>query len=107
MPCDKFALADQDKVIMNGVKKLDILKLPSGQYFLDKNLITTPEVLTMLKSYTKEDLKKKDLKYPIYSIVGYNDKRTFWLGANIDDPSKLLTVIKEIEDSLKNNNLKI
>jgi hypothetical protein len=100
MPCDKFVLAEKDKAIMNGVKKLDILELPSGKYFLDKEVIATTEVLTMLKSYTQEDLKKKDFKYSIYSVIADDGKDTFWIGSNIEDPSKLLTVIKEIEKGL-------
>ena len=107
MPCDKFMLAKKDKAIMNGIKKVDILELPSGKYFLDKEVVATPEVLTMLKNYTQEELKKKDFKYPIYSQVGHNDKKTFWIGANITDPKTLSGVIQEIENNLIDNNLKI
>jgi hypothetical protein len=53
MPCDKFVLAKKDKAIMNGIKKVDILELPSGKYFLDKEVVATPEVINMLKNYTQ------------------------------------------------------
>ena len=99
---DKFVVTSSGKATINGSIELDILELQNGRkYFLDKDIIANKEILTGLKNYTQEDLKKKDFKYPIYSIIGDDGKETFWIGANIDDPSKLLIVIKEIEDNLQ------
>ena len=97
---DKFIVTSSGKAIINGSIELDILELQNGRkYFLDKDIIANKEILTGLKNYTQEDLKKKDFKYPIYSQVGHIAGDKNGITIRITDPKTLNEVIKEIEES--------
>jgi hypothetical protein len=98
---DKFVINESGKVTIHDNINLDILKFPNGRkYFLDKEILMDGEILTKLKKYTQEDLKKKDFKYPIYSQVGHVAGDKSGITIRITDPKTLNEVIKEIEESV-------
>ena len=96
---DKFVINDSGKAIINNKKEFDILKLPSGRYFLNKEVIATKEVLTKLKSYSPDEIKK-DLLYPIYKLIGITKDSKEGITTKITDKKALSTIIQEIEESL-------
>lgn len=98
---DRFVVTSLGRVIINGKKELDIIEFPNGRkYFLDKKVIINKEILTTLKSYTQEDLKKEDFIYPIYSQVGHEEDEKRGITARITDPKTLGEVIRQIEESM-------
>jgi hypothetical protein len=99
MAWDKFVIYEPEKVIINENEKLDILELPSGKYFLNKKDFTTKEVLTILKTYTSDDLKN-DFLYPIYTMVGHTVNGKEGITTRITNPKRLNNIIEEIEENL-------
>jgi hypothetical protein len=97
---DRFLINQPGKAIVNNNKEFDILELPSGRYFLNKEVIATKEVLTKLKNYTQDDLKKEDSEYSIYVAVGHYKDNKGGITTKITDPKTLSKIIQEIEKSL-------
>lgn len=63
--------------------ELDIIELPSGRYFLDK-----------------ESVKKNGSNSPIYTLVGHEADKKRGITDRITDTKRLSKVIQEIEESL-------
>lgn len=100
MNWDQFVIDKPGKAIVNNTTEFDILELPSGKYFLNKEVIITKEVLTKLKNYTPEGLKK-DSEYPIYVLVGsYIENDKTGTTTRLTDVKRLNKIIQEIEESL-------
>ncbi len=99
MSWNHFVIDKTGKAIVDNEVEFDILELPSGRYFLNKEVITTKEVLTKLKNYTPKELKK-DSEYPIYVLVGHTQDGKSGITTRITDVKGLNTIIQEIEESL-------
>ena len=98
---DRFVINEHGKAVINGNTALDILELSNERkYFLNKEVIVKKEILTTLKNYTNEELKKKDFEYPIYSQVGHTADNKSGITMKITDPNTLSSVIQEIEESV-------
>ncbi|MCX6750810.1 MAG: hypothetical protein NTZ83_05105 [Candidatus Pacearchaeota archaeon] len=95
-----FVINQPGKAIIDNKFEFDILELPSGRYFLNKEVVATKEVLTKLKNYTQNDLKREDSEYPIYIAVAHYEDNKGGTTTKITDPKTLSTIIQEIEESL-------
>jgi len=101
MDWNRFVIYKPEKVIIDNKTEFDILELPSGKYFLNKESFTTKEALTKLKNYTPEELKR-DSTYSIYTMVGHTADGKRGITTKITDSKRLNEIIKEIEESLVN-----
>lgn len=80
---DHFVIYKPGKAIINNQIELDLIELPSGRYFLDK-----------------ETLKQNSSDCPIYTLVGHTADGKSGITAIITDTKRLSKVIQEIEENL-------
>ena len=88
---DRFSIDNSGKSIVT--TKLDVLELPSGTYFLNK------EFIKKSRNYAPEDLKNGST-YTIYKMIAHTKDSRSGITNRVTDLETITAIVQEIKESL-------